>query len=327
MMGGPPPTTPKSRASSSGSTANSSSSSGDDEKKEEQPATEKNKDGVQLPARTLSSMTDKDDDATITTTKELGTATRSLGQNPTENNKTHVLVRTSKDTAVIEVKEKEQKEQNEIEMTFQRTNPSLTEKDVSDWGAPDSSPRSSFSSTSSMRKRRISAVLSRKKIVKKNSQDSQNRSQKLLAKHTLDTAELNDINIDMRVKAVEGMFEEGSANQSFYVFAKLGQAMSNLMYFFLYLLSFPVVIPFLCRCAAKAQQLRNRKHRNFRKLHKKNEDGDYVLKTNQTIIRSSVTEELSYEGHPQSYYPKDDSCCASLRDWEPFQQPSYEDFW
>ena len=135
MMGGPPPTTPKSRASSSGSTANSSSSSGDDEKKEEQPATEKNKDGVQLPARTLSSMTDKDDDATITTTKELGTATRSLGQNPTENNKTHVLVRTSKDTAVIEVKEKEQKEQNEIEMTFQRTNPSLTEKDVSDWGA------------------------------------------------------------------------------------------------------------------------------------------------------------------------------------------------
>ena len=220
---------------------------------------------------------------------------------------------------VVEVKE------TEVEMVFQQTNPSLTEKDISNLNRGAASPRGS------MRKRRGTTARNKGKLNLKESRATrQKRNAKMLAKRALDTAELNDVNIDMRVKAVEGMFEEGSANQSFYWFAKFGQAISYLMYLFLYLLSFPVVIPFCCRCCAQASQLREQSMRDFKKKYKLNDQGHYEL-TSETISRSSIQQELSYEGHPQSYIPDDGSSNSkwinALRDWEPFQQRSYEDFW
>ena len=238
-----------------------------------------------------------------------------------------------KDTAVVEVKEKEPAE---IEMM---ENPFHAKKNAQE----QSSPSLSSSTSSSLHQRTSSSLRKRRNTAVKNVREMRARRLSMIAKvqekKSLSTAELNDVNIDARVKAVEGMFEESSANQSFWAFAKLGQGISYLMYFFLYLLSFPVVLPFACRCCLQGEQLINGKMRNFRKLYEK-KNGNYVLKASETIKRVSVREELSYDGFPQSYCsndPDDNGCCSGslctklrctkLRDWQPFQQASYEDFW
>ena len=75
-----------------------------------------------------------------------------------------------------------------------------------------------------LRRRRPTKVQNNRKIARKDSMEKRRKLDKQMAKQNdLDAADLADVNIDMRMKAVEDMYADGSANSADWKKAKVGK--------------------------------------------------------------------------------------------------------